>query len=205
MSSSSLAFVFPGQGSQKIGMLAEAAETFPSITETFLEASDALDYDMWDLVQNGEQEAINLTERTQPILLAASVALWRAWLASGGVKPALMAGHSLGEFTALVCAGAIEFSDAVRLVRARGQFMQTAVPVGEGDMAAIIGLDDDEINSICEEVSQGECVQAVNYNSPGQVVIAGKAEAVERAMLALKRLALSALCLYLLARLSIQT
>lgn len=186
MSNSSLAFVFPGQGSQKIGMLADIAAQYDVIKQTFHEASDALGYDMWDLVQNGQQEEINLTEKTQPILLTASVALWRLWQAQGGAQPSVMAGHSLGEFTALVCAQSLAFADAVRLVRARGQFMQTAVPVGVGAMAAIIGLDDEIINQICLEAAQGECVQAVNYNSPGQVVIAGKAEAVERAIEKLK-------------------
>lgn len=183
---SNVAFVFPGQGSQKIGMLANVAAKYPLIEETFAQASEALGYDMWQLVQEGEQADINLTEKTQPILLAASVALWRLWLQQGGAKPSLMAGHSLGEFTALVCAGSLDFADAVRLVRARGQFMQTAVPVGVGAMAAIIGLDDEVINSICVEASQGECVQAVNYNSPGQVVIAGKVSAVDRAIEKLK-------------------
>lgn len=186
MSNASLAFVFPGQGSQKIGMLAEAAEAFPLIKEVFAEASDALGYDMWDLIQSGEQSDINLTEKTQPILLTSSVALWRVWQQKGGAMPSLMAGHSLGEFSALVCAGALPFADAVRLVRARGQFMQTAVPVGEGAMAAIIGLDDDLINNICNEAAQGQCVQAVNYNSPGQVVIAGHTAGVERAIEMLK-------------------
>jgi [acyl-carrier-protein] S-malonyltransferase len=182
----SLAFVFPGQGSQKIGMLAEAASIYPVIQETFAEASQALDYDMWDMVQNGEQETINLTENTQPILLTSSVALWRAWQSEQGLQPSIMAGHSLGEFSALVCAGSLQFADAVRLVRARGQFMQTAVPVGVGAMAAIIGLDDEVINGICADAAQGQCVQAVNYNSPGQVVIAGHKEGVERAIELLK-------------------
>lgn len=186
MTETTLAFAFPGQGSQKIGMLADVAAEYPLIREVFAEASDALDYDMWDLVQNGEQQAINLTEKTQPILLTSSVAMWRLWRELDGAKPAMMAGHSLGEFSALVCAGALPFADAVRLVQARGRFMQTAVPVGEGAMAAIIGLDDEVINGICDEVANGECVQAVNYNSPGQVVIAGKAGAVERAIEKLK-------------------
>ncbi len=181
-----LAFVFPGQGSQKIGMLAEAADQFAEIKTTFAEASDALGYDMWDLIQSGEQEAINLTEKTQPILLTSSVALWRAWLAKGGVKPSLMAGHSLGEFSALVCAGSLEFSDAVKLVRSRGQFMQTAVPVGVGAMAAIIGVEDATILELCEKAAEDQCVQAVNFNSPGQVVIAGHKEGVERAIELLK-------------------
>ena len=182
MISQRLAFVFPGQGSQKVGMLSDVAEVFPVVMETFSEASDALGYDVWDLVQNGQQEEINLTEKTQPILLTSSVALWRVWCQKSEVRPALMAGHSLGEFSALVCAGSLKFSDAVKLVRARGQFMQTAVPVGEGAMAAILGLDDQMITDICHEVANGECVQAVNFNSPGQVVIAGKKVAVERAI-----------------------
>lgn len=186
MNQKELAFVFPGQGSQKIGMLADIAAQHALIQETFAESSDALGYDMWQLIQEGEQAEINLTEKTQPILLTASVALWRLWLQQGGAKPSLMAGHSLGEFTALVCAGSLSFADAVRLVRARGQFMQTAVPVGEGAMAAIIGLDDEVINKVCAEAAQGECVQAVNYNSPGQVVIAGKVAAVDRAIEKLK-------------------
>lgn len=186
MNPNELAFVFPGQGSQKIGMLADIAANYPLIEETFAESSEALGYDMWKLVQEGEQAEINLTEKTQPILLTASVALWRLWLQQGGTKPSLMAGHSLGEFTALVCAGSLQFADAVRLVRARGRFMQTAVPVGEGAMAAIIGLDDEVINQACAEAAQGECVQAVNYNSPGQVVIAGEVAAVDRAIEKLK-------------------
>ena len=177
------AFVFPGQGSQVIGMLAEAADAHASIGHTFAEASDALGYDMWDLVQNGEQEQLNLTQTTQPVLLTCSVALWRSWTAAGGVRPSLMAGHSLGEFSALVCAGAINFADAVSLVQQRGKFMQSAVPVGEGAMAAIIGLEDSLINEACAKAASesGEVVSAVNYNSPGQVVIAGKAGAVEMA------------------------
>lgn len=188
MSGNTLAFVFPGQGSQKVGMLADAHERFAAVRDTFTEASDTLGYDMWALIQNGPQEDLNLTETTQPVLLSASVALWRAWLEEGGTAPAIMAGHSLGEFSALVCAGALTFSDAVQLVRKRGQFMQSAVPVGEGAMAAIIGLDDDDINRICSEVSAAEnaIVAAVNFNSPGQVVIAGHTAAVEIAIVALK-------------------
>jgi [acyl-carrier-protein] S-malonyltransferase len=182
MSDSSLAFVFPGQGSQKVGMLADMAEAYPSIKTVFAEASDILSYDMWGLIQEGPQEQLNLTEKTQPILLASSVALWRLWQEKNGAVPSLMAGHSLGEFSALVCAGAIAFTDALKLVRARGQFMQTAVPVGEGAMAAVLGLDDAVIEQICVEAANGECVQAVNYNSPGQVVIAGKKAAVDRAI-----------------------
>ncbi len=179
-----IAFVFPGQGSQKIGMLASAAEAYPSVGQTFAEASEALGYDMWDLVQNGEQEQLNLTETTQPVLLTSSVALWRSWRAAGGANPARMAGHSLGEFSALVCAGAINFGDAVKLVQQRGAFMQSAVPVGEGAMAAIIGLDDAAISEACASAAAdtGACVAAVNFNSPGQVVIAGKAGAVDAAI-----------------------
>ena len=182
MTDQTLAFVFPGQGSQAVGMLADIAEQYAVIKDTFSEASDALGYDMWDLVQNGEQEALNLTETTQPVLLTSSVALWRAWQETSEKKPALLAGHSLGEFSALVCAGALEFADAVRLVRARGQFMQTAVPVGEGTMAAVLGLDDQVIIDICNTSG----AEAVNFNSPGQVVIAGKVAAVEQAVEACK-------------------
>lgn len=178
------AFVFPGQGSQKVGMLNSAFEAFEAVRNTYAEASDTLGYDMWDLIQHGEQAALNLTETTQPVLLTSSVALWRAWLEQGGVKPAMMAGHSLGEFSALVCAGSLGFADAVQLVRQRGQFMQTAVPVGEGAMAAIIGLDDAAINDIC--AATDGVVAAVNFNSPGQVVIAGHTAAVDAAIVALK-------------------
>ena len=184
MSNAHLAFIFPGQGSQKIGMLSAAAEAHPVIGETFSEASDVLGYDMWALVQGGEQEQLNMTETTQPVLLTSSVALWRAWEAAGGQRPALMAGHSLGEFSALVCAGALQFRDAVRLVQQRGAAMQSAVPVGEGAMAAIIGLEDDAINAACAAAAEAsaDVVAAVNYNSPGQVVIAGRAAAVDKAI-----------------------
>ena len=184
MEAKKLAFVFPGQGSQKVGMLADLVAAFPEVKNTFAEASDALDYDMWALVQEGEQAQLNLTETTQPVLLTASVAVWRLWLAQGGLRPSMMAGHSLGEFSALVCAGAIDFADAVRLVRARGQYMQTAVPVGEGAMAAVLGLDDAKIEEIC--AATDGVVEAVNYNSPGQVVVAGHTQAVEAALGALK-------------------
>jgi [acyl-carrier-protein] S-malonyltransferase len=177
-----LAFVFPGQGSQKIGMLLELAEQHGIVRDTFAEASEVLGYDLWDLVQNGTQEDITLTERTQPLLLTASVAVWRVWQQEGGAQPTLMAGHSLGEWSALVCAGVVDFKDAVRLVRNRGAYMQEAVPAGEGAMAAIIGLDDDAVKSICADACQGEEVAAVNFNSPGQVVIAGNATAVDRAI-----------------------
>lgn len=176
-----LAFVFPGQGSQKIGMLAELAAEFSVVEETFAEASEVLGYDLWALVQTGAQDEINLTERTQPLLLTASVAVWRAWQEKNGAQPSLMAGHSLGEWSALVCAGVVAFNDAVKLVQQRGKFMQEAVPAGQGAMAAIIGLDDALILEACKKAEQGEVVAAVNFNSPGQVVIAGAAAAVERA------------------------
>lgn len=180
--SDSLAFVFPGQGSQRVGMLADLALVYPVVVDTFAEASEALGYDVWKLVQTGEQEQLNLTERTQPILLTASVALWRLWQQCGGAMPTVLAGHSLGEFSALVCAEALPFDAALCLVRARGQFMQTAVPVGEGAMAAVLGLEDAVIEEICEQAAKAGVVEAVNYNSPGQVVIAGQAMAVERAV-----------------------
>lgn len=188
MSKNSIAFVFPGQGSQQVGMLAGAHARFRTVRDTIAEASEALGYDVWALLRSGPQEALNLTETTQPVLLTSSVALWRAWLEESGTYPAIMAGHSLGEFSALVCAGALDFVDAVRLVRRRGEFMQTAVPVGEGAMAAIIGMDDSTIVRICEEVTQREhaIVAAVNFNSPGQVVIAGDIKAVDAAIIDLK-------------------
>ncbi len=182
MNSNKTAFVFPGQGSQKVGMLSGVAEQFPEIKQTFAQASKVLHYDLWALSQQGSQEALNLTETTQPLLLTASIALWRAWLSAGGAKPGLMAGHSLGEFSALVCAGVLAFEDAVELVRQRGAFMQSAVPVGVGAMAAIIGLADEKVEAVCESCSGTQIVQAVNYNSPGQVVIAGHAEAVTNAI-----------------------
>ena len=177
-----LAFVFPGQGSQKIGMLADLAAANPLVEETFKEASEVLGYDAWKLIQEGEQEDINLTERTQPILLTASVAIWRLWQQQGGPQPAAMAGHSLGEWSALVCAGVVSFSDAVEIVRARGAFMQQAVPVGVGAMAAIMGIDDEIVVDACSEAAGDQIVAAVNFNAPGQVVIAGDAAAVARAI-----------------------
>lgn len=176
-----LAFVFPGQGSQKVGMLAELAAENPTIEATFAEASEVLGYDLWALVQQGPQEELNLTERTQPLLLTASVALWRVWQEKTDVTPAFMAGHSLGEWSALVCAGVVDFKDAIKLVQLRGKYMQEAVPAGEGSMAAIIGLDDAAIIAVCEQAQEGQVVSAVNFNSPGQVVIAGNTEAVNRA------------------------
>lgn len=186
MTQSNLAMVFPGQGSQKIGLLAELAESFDTVQSTFAEASDVLGYDLWDLGQNGSQEDINLTERTQPLLLTASVAVWRVWCAQNGAAPAYLAGHSLGEWSALVCAGVVDFAAAVKLVQQRGKFMQEAVPAGQGAMAAIIGLADEAIVQACTDAAQAEVVAPVNYNSPGQVVIAGHSAAVERAMTACK-------------------
>jgi [acyl-carrier-protein] S-malonyltransferase len=186
MASEQLAFVFPGQGSQKVGMLAELAADYPVIQETFAEASTVLGYDLWALIQEGPQEELNLTERTQPMLLTASVALWKVWQQKGGAQPSLMAGHSLGEWSALVCSGVVAFADAVKLVQLRGKYMQQAVPAGVGAMAAIIGLDDAAINAACEAAAGDEVVSAVNFNSPGQVVIAGHAGAVERAIAACK-------------------
>lgn len=180
------AMVFPGQGSQAIGMLAELAEQYPSVEATFAEASAALGYDVWQLVQQGPAEELNKTWQTQPALLAASVAIYRVWLEQGGEVPALMAGHSLGEYSALVCAGVLDFADAIRLVELRGKLMQDAVPAGTGAMQAIIGLDDAAIRQACEESAQGQVVSPVNFNSPGQVVIAGNKEAVERAGAACK-------------------
>jgi len=180
------AFVFPGQGSQSVGMLADVAAQYPIVEETFAEASAALGYDLWALVQQGPAEELNKTWQTQPALLTASIALWRVWQQAGGKAPAMMAGHSLGEYSALVCAGVIAFADAVRLVELRGKLMQDAVPEGTGAMSAIIGLDDESIAKACEEAAQGQVVSPVNYNSPGQVVIAGHKEAVERAGAACK-------------------
>ncbi|MEL5405906.1 ACP S-malonyltransferase [Serratia nevei] len=180
------AFVFPGQGSQTVGMLAELAAQFPIVEETFGEASSALGYDLWQLVQQGPAEELNKTWQTQPALLAASVAIFRVWQQQGGKAPALMAGHSLGEYSALVCAGVLDFKAAIRLVELRGKLMQEAVPEGTGAMYAIIGLDNDAIAKACEETAQGQVVSPVNFNSPGQVVIAGNKEAVERAGAACK-------------------
>lgn len=179
-----LALVFPGQGSQQIGMLRELAERYSVVRTTFEEAADALGYDLWQVVQEGPEEALNATACTQPALLSASVAIWRVWQELEGPRPGAMAGHSLGEYSAMVCAGALPFAEGVRLVKLRGEAMQQAVPVGEGAMAAILGLDDAVVEQACADAAQGDVVSAVNYNAPGQVVIAGAKAAVERAIAA---------------------
>lgn len=175
------AYVFPGQGSQTVGMLADVAGAYPLVGETFAEASAVLGYDLWQLVQHGPAELLNETQRTQPALLTASVALYRVLAQRGVPAPKVMAGHSLGEYSALVCADAIAFTDAVHLVAKRGEYMQEAVPAGVGSMAAIIGLEDAVVVQVCAEAAGDEVVAAVNFNSPGQVVIAGHKAAVERA------------------------
>ncbi|MDH4568584.1 ACP S-malonyltransferase [Pseudomonas sp. BN414] len=184
--SASLAFVFPGQGSQSLGMLAEQGGQQKLVLDTFAEASEALGYDLWALTQQGPEEQLNQTDKTQPAILTASIALWRLWLSEGGARPAYVAGHSLGEYSALVAAGSLGFADAVKLVERRGQLMQQAVPAGQGGMAAILGLEDADVLAACAEAAQGEVVSAVNFNAPGQVVIAGSAAAVERAIEACK-------------------
>ena len=176
------AVVFPGQGSQSLGMLEELNQIYSHIKQTFIEASENLDYDLWALTQQGPVDRLNATACTQPALLAAGVALWRIWLSQGGPLPAYMAGHSLGEYTALVCAGVLEFSEAIQLVEFRGHAMQAAVPPGTGAMSAVLGLADDAVETACREAAQNQVVAAVNYNSPGQVVIAGHKAAVERAV-----------------------
>jgi [acyl-carrier-protein] S-malonyltransferase len=176
--------VFPGQGSQSCGMLADLAADHAEVAATFAEASDPLGYDLWDLVQNGAAEKLNETRVTQPAMLAAGVATWRVWLKQGGRQPAGMAGHSLGEYSALVCAGAIGFQDAVRVVQRRAELMQDAMPAGEGAMAAILGLDDQSVQDLCAQVAATEVAEAVNFNSPGQVVVAGHRAAIERVIAA---------------------
>ncbi|BAE74334.1 Malonyl CoA-acyl carrier protein transacylase [Sodalis glossinidius str. 'morsitans'] len=180
------AMVFPGQGSQTVGMLTELAADHAVVEATFAESSAVLGYDLWQRVQQGPAEELNKTWVTQPALLASSVAIWRVWQQQGGQVPALMAGHSLGEYSALVCAGSLDFAAAIALVALRGKLMQDAVPAGTGAMSAIIGLDSDAIAAACEQAAQGQVVSPVNFNSPGQVVIAGHKEAVERAGLACK-------------------
>ena len=184
--SASRAFVFPGQGSQSLAMLAEHGAQQPLILDTFAEASEALGYDLWALTQQGPEEQLNQTDKTQPAILTASIALWRLWLAEGGAQPAFVAGHSLGEYSALVAAGSLSLAAAVKLVEHRGQLMQQAVPAGQGGMAAILGLEDADVLAACAEAAQGEVVSAVNFNAPGQVVIAGGAAAVARAVEACK-------------------
>lgn len=181
---SNFAMVFPGQGSQAVGMLADLATAYPIVEETFKQASDVLGYDLWDLVQNGSAEDLGQTQRTQPALLASSVAIYRVWQQKyPELKPSVMAGHSLGEYSALVCAGVLDFQDAIKLVELRGNAMQQAVPAGTGAMYAIIGLDNEAIINACEQAQAevGEIVSAVNFNSPGQVVIAGTKAAAEKA------------------------
>jgi len=175
------AFLFPGQGSQSVGMMNGLAQ-FPEVKQTFDEASAALGEDLWKLVTEGPAETLNQTTYTQPAMLAADIATWRVYLAQGGAKPAVMAGHSLGEIAALTAAGALDFADAVKLTRFRAEAMQSAVPEGVGAMAAVLGLDDDAVRAVCAEAAQGEVLEAVNLNSPGQVVIAGNKAAVERGM-----------------------
>jgi len=180
------AFLFPGQGSQSVGMLSVAAESWPMINKTFAEASSVLGYDLWHLCQKGPAEELNQTMVTQPALLTASIALWRQWFAAGGPRPQFLAGHSLGEYSALVAAESLDFVEAVKLVRLRGELMQEAVPSGEGKMAAILGLEDADVIAACGEAANGDVVAAVNFNAPGQVVIAGLAAAVDRAIEACK-------------------
>jgi len=182
----SFAFVFPGQGSQSVGMLAALGAAEPAVQSTFAEASRVLGYDLWQLVSEGPAEALNATERTQPAMLAAGTAVWRVWRARGGSVPARVSGHSLGEFTALVCAGALDFPAAIELVRFRGQVMQEAVPAGSGAMAAILGLEDEVVLAVCREAAGSGIVEAANFNSPEQIVIAGERSAVQRAIEAAK-------------------
>jgi len=177
-----LGIVFPGQGSQSVGMLADLAAEHAEVGDSFAQASKILGYDLWKLVQDGPAEELNQTDRTQPAMLVSGVAAWRVWQALGGAIPAVMAGHSLGEYTALVCAGVLGFEDAVGLVAERGRCMQTAVPSGVGGMAAILGLDDEAVAEVCSQAADDEVVSPVNYNSPGQVVIAGHVAAVQRAI-----------------------
>ncbi|MCK5191064.1 MAG: ACP S-malonyltransferase [Methylococcales bacterium] len=181
-----LAFVFPGQGSQSIGMLSDMAAAFPLVKDTFEQASDSLGFDLWKLVQEGPVEDLNQTHNTQPAMLAAGVAMWRVWCEQSKIRPGWVAGHSLGEYTALVCSDAISFDDGITLVAERGRLMQEAVPAGVGAMAAIIGLENHQVVKVCADSAENEVVSAVNFNAPGQVVIAGNVAAVERAMEAAK-------------------
>ncbi|MEA3276956.1 MAG: ACP S-malonyltransferase [Pseudomonadota bacterium] len=181
-----IAFVFPGQGSQSVGMLQALADEYSVVKDTFAEASDAVKSDLWRLVSKGPKELLDRTENTQPAMLAAGVAVWRVWNDCGGPQPARMAGHSLGELTALVCAGSLGYADAARVVAVRGSLMQEAVPEGSGAMAAILGLTDDQVRELCVDSAEGQVLEAVNFNAPGQVVIAGDAQAVTRAIQASK-------------------
>ena len=182
MTDSTLAFVFPGQGSQSLGMLAELAELHPQVREAFTEASDGAGVDLWALSQGGPEEMLNRTEYTQPALLAGSIGVWRAWAAVGGAQPSVLAGHSLGEYTALVAAGALSLRDGAHLVRLRGQLMQEAAPAGVGAMAAVLGAEDALVQEVCAEAAGSEVVVPANFNSPGQIVIGGDAAAVDRAL-----------------------
>ena len=177
-----LAFVFPGQGSQAVGMVSALADKYSEVEEAFEQASEILGYNLWKLVQNGPEQELNITAKTQPALLVASVTIWNLWTRKSGPAPVIMAGHSLGEYSALVCAGVLEFSDTIALVADRGRFMQEAVPEGTGSMAAILGMDNDQVKDICRKAAQGQVVSAANFNSTGQVVIAGHGAAVKRAV-----------------------
>ncbi len=181
-----LAFVFPGQGSQSVGMLNDLAASHPEVKHIFERASDALGIDLWSLVSAGSAEELNLTHNTQPAMLAAGVAVWKVWCQHSAIRPSWMAGHSLGEYTALVCSEAMSFEDGIKLVAARGRLMQEAVPPGIGAMAAILGLEDHHVVKVCFDSAENEVVSAVNFNSPGQVVIAGHVAAVERAIIGAK-------------------
>ena len=182
MTDSTFAFVFPGQGSQSLGMLADIAAAHPSIIDTFAEASAGAGVDLWALAQQGPEAQLGQTEFTQPALLAASIALWRLWQAQGGAQPAVLSGHSLGEYSALVAAGALSLQDGARLVRLRGQLMQAACPAGVGGMAAVLGADDALVAEVCQQAAQGQVLVPANFNSPGQIVIGGDAAAVDRAL-----------------------
>lgn len=182
----SLAFVFPGQGSQSVGMMTDLAEHFPEVKQTFERASNVLHKDLWALVNSGSDEELNQTQNTQPVMLAAGFAVWSIWRRHSSVRPGWMAGHSLGEYTALVCSEALSFEDGIRLVAKRGELMQSAVPKGVGAMAAVLGLEDYQVVKVCADAAEDEIVSAVNFNAPGQVVIAGHTSAVERAIVLAK-------------------